>query len=463
MSPEPIIIVGARTLRRITGAGRRRALGVAAALAVALLALVAILAYPTHGGPTVAAKRGDIVHSLVAIGRVEADRTFEIVPKIAARIREVHAQEGDRVEAGGLLVSLEDGSIRAQHDEASRARDAAKARFDEVARGARPEDVDRAKARVEEAEQALKAVERGARPEEREEAEAALAMAQADGDHAAREHDRMRGLLEKGAVSQKECDDAKRRHDVALASLRKAKARRDLVAGGPTDEERAQAKARVAQEKAALARLATTDEERRTAEAELARAEAVVARLAFELSQTKLASPAAGIVARRYKEPSELAFPEMPQPILVVAASDDRIVRVEVHESDVYKLRVGQAAAITSDAFPGRRWSGKVTRVAPVMGKKRLSSESPKEKADVKVLEARIELDEKPDLPLNLPCEARIAETVRQGVIVLPARAVAGDQVRMADGSTRRLRLGARDDAFVEVVSGLAEGERVRE
>ncbi|MBI2930639.1 MAG: efflux RND transporter periplasmic adaptor subunit [Planctomycetes bacterium] len=477
MSYEPIIMVGPRTMRRLFRGGRRSLMAIGTG-ALLLIVPLGFAFWPRGAGPSFAVRRADIVHSLVAVGRVETEHTIEIVPKITARIAHVHVQEGDLVETGQPLVSLQDDAIRAQFDEASRARDAARARWDEMSRGARAEDLDRGQAQVAEAEQEVKAAEarraemfRGARPEEVEEAEGRLAQAKADADFAETEYDRARTLAEKGVLSQRELDGAKRAREVAQAVLRQAKAHRDRVVKGASEEEKAHAEAtvqaaaaRLDQAKAAWRRLqaGATEEERRNGRAEADRAEAVVARLKFELEQTKILSPIRGVVVRRYREPSELAFPGMPEPVLVVAESGDRFFRVEVLETDVYKIRLDQPAVVTSDAYPGRRWAGKVARVAPAMGRKRLSSENPKEKTDVKVLEVRIVCDEKLELPLSLPVEARISEVVRKGVPVIPARAVdAAGLVRLPDGTSRRVGIGARDDAFVEVTSGLAEGERI--
>jgi multidrug resistance efflux pump len=406
----------------------------------------------------VAVRRGDIVHSFVANGRVESDRTVEILPRVSARIAEVRAREGDEVEAGQILATLDDEPLR-------RRRDAARARRDEVFRGARPEEIDQASAKVAEAEQEVRLasaklaeVERGARPEDREEAEAQLALAKTAADHAAREWERVKGLTD---VSESERDAFRRAHEEAQATLRQAQARRDRVVNGATKEEKDQvraaaeaAKARLDQAKAVEARLrkGATDEERRAAEAELAALES-------ELAQTSLVSPVQGVVLRRYREPGEMATPATP--ILVVAETASRIVRIEVSEGDVFKLRLGQPVAFTADAYPGRRWTGTVARIAPVLGRKTITSENPREKSDVKVLEVRIAPDAPLDLPINLPVEARVREVVRQRVLVLPARAVDGGQVRLPGGGLRTVEVGARDDAFVEVVSGLAEGEKV--
>ncbi len=479
MSQEPYIVVGPTTARRIRAGRRVWPYLVSIGGIVLLGALIALLLWPRKGWMLVPVKRGDIVHSFVAQGRVETDATIDIVPKVPARIEAVHVKEGDAIEPGQLLVTLEDGPLRAARDEAARALDAAVARRDEIQRGTRQEDLDRAAAQVSEAEyeralaEAKRAeLERGARPEEKKEAEALLLKAKADADFWTGEWGRIRVLAENGTASPRERDETKRNYESAQAALLQAQAGRDRVVNGATEEEKAQAraqvesaKARVDQAKASQARLkkGATDEERRVAEAEVKRAEATVTRVDSELAQLKLVSPIRGVVVRRNKEPAEMAYPQMPKPILIVAETQGRIVRIEVSESDIYKVREGQVAWITADAYPGRRWAGKVTRKADVMGRKTLVTEDPKEKADVKILEVRITPDAPLDLPLNLPVEAKIVETIRQNVLVLSARAVDGSgNVRLADGKIASPQTGARDDAFVEILSGLSEGDKVR-
>jgi len=478
MSDEPYIIVGPHTARRMRAVRRRWPYLVGAGALLAAAVTAAILLWPRGSGALVAVKRGDIVHSLVAQGRVESETTIDLVPRVTARIAEVHVQEGDSVKRDQLLVTLDDPTARAQREEAARSVDAAQARRDEVERGARPEDLDRAAAQVMEAEQDWKRadakraeLERGARPEEKEEAEATLLKAKAEANYAASMWESIRGLG-LGTVSDRQRDEAKRNHEVAQALLRQAQAHRDRVVHGATEEEITQAralaegaKARSDQARATLERLrnGATEEERRVAEAELKRAKAVLDRIDADLAQLKLTSPLDGIVVRRYRWPGEMAFPQMPKPILVLAESRGRKIRIEVAESDVFKIREGQSAFITSDGYPGRRWTGTVTQRASVMGKKHLLTENPKEKVDVKVLEAWITPDEPLDLPLNLPVEAKIAETLRQNVLILPARAVdSSGSVRLKDGQTRTVQIGVRDDAFVEILSGLSEGEKVR-
>ncbi len=478
MSEEPYIIVGPQTARKIATRSRRWLVyGVPAAGVLVLAGLLAAVLWPRGGGATVLVKRGDLVHAIVGNGRVECESTVEITPSLSAPIAKIHVQEGDSVEVGQVLVTLEHAPLLAQREEAARAVAAAQAKRDEILRGTRVEDLERAAAQVREAEGERKRAEaklaevlRGPRSEDLEEAKAQLSIAKEEADRWAREWDRFREL--KDQYSESERDEVRRRHETAQAAYRQAKARHDRVRNGATEEEKAQARAAVAiaqarldQAKANHARLVRgpTEEERRLAEAELERARATFARLEAEVAQLTLTSPIRGVVLRRSREPREMAAPTMSPSILTLGETSKRVVRLEVEEGDIYKLREGQKARITSDAYPGRAWAGTLTKIPPVLGKKSLVTESPREKSDVKVLEVRITPDEPLELPVSLPVEVRIRETVRQNVLLLPARAVDVEgRVRLANGQLRAIKTGARDDGFVEILGGLAEGEKVR-
>lgn len=452
-------------------------------LVVLVLGAVGVVAWiSSRGGAEarlVAARRGDIVHGFVANGRVESEKTVQVIPRVAARIKAVLVKEGDEVESGATLVELDDASFAAARDEAAKALDAAKARRDRVLAGTRKEDVDVAKAEVAEAEHALVAamarlaeIEEGSRKEDVRAAEAQLHAAEADLDFSKKDWSRMQALVGRGLVTRRDWDDADRRLGVSLANLDEATARLERVQNGYTQQQRAAAQgntdvaaAKLAQAKAGLARdeAGATAEERRSAEAEVERAQAALARVEADLKETRLLCPFRAIVARKHREPGDLAFPEMPVPILEIASLESRVVRVEVQEGDIYKAHVGLEAVITSDGYPGRRWKGKVTRLAPSLGRKTLASDRIEEKKDVKVREARITPDEPLDVPFDLPVDARIEEVVRKDVVLIPVRAVdSAGNVTMGDGSKRKLELGDRDDAYIEVKSGLSPGEQVR-
>ena len=73
-------------------------------------------------------------------------------------------------------------------------------------------------------------------------------------------------------------------------------------------------------------------------------------------------------------------------------------VRAEFEERDVGKMRVGQAAVVRSDAFPGKDFEGKVNSLAQALGPSRLGQRGPRRPTDVDVLEVIIDLGGKPPL-----------------------------------------------------------------
>ena len=62
-------------------------------------------------------------------------------------------------------------------------------------------------------------------------------------------------------------------------------------------------------------------------------------------------------------------------------------VRAEIEERDIGKLRVGQAAIVRSDAFPGKDFEGKIASLAQALGPSRIGQRGPRKPTDVDVLE----------------------------------------------------------------------------
>jgi hypothetical protein len=84
---------------------------------------------------------------------------------------------------------------------------------------------------------------------------------------------------------------------------------------------------------------------------------------------------------------------------------------VDVDETDVARLRVGQEAYVTADAFGERRFTGRVVRVGQVLGRKTVRTDEPTERVDTKILETLVELNDGADLPLGLRVQAFIGGT----------------------------------------------------
>ncbi len=480
MSEDPYIIVGTNTARRLVQPLKRKWLLPIVGGSLLVTAVIIILATTlTSGGlPTVPVERGDIVWSFVASGRVETEMTVEIIPKISATIESIHVQEGEEIQKGDLLITLRDDTIAARYQEAIHSRETAQARWEMIKSGTRKELIDQGHAQWKEAEAEVRRrsairdrIYIGATPEEKEQAQAKLTQAEAQLKYAQDEWIRIQKLKQDQVVTQREIDLSRRTLDTAKAQVVEATANRNRVTRGATKEEKEEAdaavsiaEAKVEQAEANLNRLkkGATEEEKKVAQAEVNAMDATLERLKVEIAQLRIHAPISGILLRRYKDPGELTFPQMKDPILVISEKGEKRFRIELLEQDIYKVRQNQEMEVSSDSYPGRIWKATVERISPVLGKKRLSSESPKQKYDVKVLEIWLSPTSPIDLPINLPVEARMHNLVRENVLVLPARAVdPSGYVYLNRNERKKVEMGKRDDAFIEIRSGLQEGDAV--
>jgi len=288
---------------------RRRARGALAALAAAALAAC------TGNGADA---------PLRASGYVEATEV-RVAPEVGGRIVEMPVQEGDRVAAGDLIAKLDTADTELAIRRARAERDQAVAQLQLLEAGARREDIRQAEAQLDSARAEIRA------------AESELQSATAD-------LERFEALLERGSGSRKQRDDAATRREVAAARVQGA-----------------QERARAASEALARLRAGARPEELAAARARVSTIEAQIAALEKSLADATLTSPVAGIVTARLLDPGEIVAPRAP--IVVVTDLDRAWANVYVDEPIVPLLKLGQEAAILTDA--GQRIDGRITFISP--------------------------------------------------------------------------------------------------
>nr|MDQ2879084.1 efflux RND transporter periplasmic adaptor subunit [Pseudomonadota bacterium] len=115
---------------------------------------------------------------------------------------------------------------------------------------------------------------------------------------------------------------------------------------------------------------AIADRQRAIANLDAARAQVVSARAALSSAQTQLTkavirSPVTGVVLARSVEPGQTVAASFNTPTLFVIAQDLSQMKLEVaiDEADVGEVKQGQDATFTVDAFPGKTFPAKITRV----------------------------------------------------------------------------------------------------
>jgi HlyD family secretion protein len=178
----------------------------------------------------------------------------------------------------------------------------------------------------------------GSRPEEIGQAEAALALARAEADRARIEDVRQRDLLARDAVAARDQEGAETAYAVARARVRTAEEKLTLLRKGARAEQVAQLRARADR-----------------------------ARRALEIAQTRveyatLTAPFSGIVLAEHLEPGEHVNPGTP--VVTLGELEHVWLRAYIDETDLGRVHLGQQVSVTTDTFPDRRYSGRVSFIA---------------------------------------------------------------------------------------------------
>jgi HlyD family secretion protein len=282
---------------------------------------------------------------IAAPGRIEPiSEEIKVSAEIRGKIKEVHVEEGDFVRPGQLVATLENDDYRAQ--------------------------VASAQARLAQKEAELRRIVNGARLQERREAWENAEAAKAELDNSLSEMESRRSLFARGVIAKEEADRAERVYRVARARYDSARQRHSFIDDDAREEDRAQGEAEVG----------------------LSRAQLDEARARYEKSFVR--APIAGVVLRKHMKNGESVSDMREMPIITMADVSTLCVRVDVDETDIGKIRVGQKAYVTADAFPGEKFYGRIVRIGQILGKKNIRTDEPSERIDTKILETVIELED---------------------------------------------------------------------
>jgi HlyD family secretion protein len=199
------------------------------------------------------------------------------------------------------------------------------------------------------------------------------------------------------------------------------------------------------------------------ARADVQQSNARVAAARATLTRTVLRAPFAGIVAKITGEVGEFTTPSppgIPTPPAVDLIDDTCLyVTAPIDEVDVARIRVGQPAYVTIDAIAGRRFPGRVRRVAPYV----VDVEKQARTVDVEV-EFTNAQDVK-TLLVGYSADAEIILEAHENVLRLPTQALLeGNRVLVLEDGTlreRRVETGLSNWQLTEVLGGLREGEKV--
>lgn len=446
---------------------------------------------------TAPVEAANVTVRIEATGEVQPVQRVNLSPKTQGRLERLYVEQGDRISQGELVAQMESQEVAAQLAQAQARLDRARATLSERQNGARPEEIDRARASVRQAESRLAAAEAnlaearaGSRPEEIAEAEAAVsrteaAIAEAQSRLRLAEDDLRRDerLQRDGAIARRELDvsrDEVRRARAALdqarASREEARRRLERLRNGSRSEDIAAAEADVSSAEAEVANAqaqlnellnGTRAEDIARAQAEVMEAEAQVQFYEVQLADTEVRAPFSGIVTQRYADEGAFVTPATSASDVTSATSTSIValargleVLAKVPEADISQIEAGQMVEIVADAYPDEVFEGRVKLVAPEAVEER----------DVTLFQVRLDILTGQDkLQSGMNVDLTFLGDRLTDALVLPTVAIVTREgepgVLVPNGDDRAVfqpvTIGPTIGDRIQILDGLQSGDRV--
>lgn len=353
---------------------------------------------------------------LSATGYIIAAHKIEVASKVIGRVATIKVDKGDKVQAGQVLVTLENDEYRAQVEQQRGALSNLQARLAELEHGSRPEEIEKARADVNESK--------------------------ADYANAKLSYDRTKQLVQDGVLSKQSLDDAQAKLDSTQSKTNSLQRTLDLSVLGPRKEQIDQVRGQIEQVKGALAYAQT------------------------QLDNTVIRAPVTGTILDRNVEKGEFVTTGFvgdkgAKGYLVTMADLNYLqVELDISQNDFPKLGPRQTGIVTTDAYPDRKYQGYVEQVSP---------EADRAKATVQV---KVRIDN-PDNYLRPDMNATVAfynagnseqSSDSKRLIVVPEGSVQKGAVFVVlNGHARRrsVKTDGSSQKGVLIASGLIGGEEL--
>ena len=301
-------------------------------------------------------------------GHVEATET-RLAPEVGGRILTLTVKEGDRVQPGQTVLTLDTRDVELAINRATAEQASAEAQLRLVQAGSRIEDIRQAQSQIETARAETSAV-------------------RAELDAADQDFNRFDTLLKNNSGSRKQRDDAATRRDVAKERVASAESR-----------------VKTAEEVLSKLRAGARREEVDAARARVATVAAQITSLEKGITDATLQSPVSGLVTEKLVEVGEIIAPRAPA--LIVVDLDHAWADVFVPEPTVPQIKIGQAATVFTDAG-GPGIAGTVSYISPKAEFTPRNVQTAEERSK-QVYRVRISVDNKDGvLKQGMPIEAEI-------------------------------------------------------
>jgi HlyD family secretion protein len=344
-----------------------------------VVVLVAVVAFTVaHNGQNVTTVqtgkvgKQDVVSTVSASGEIKPKTYVNVGANAFGKITQLYVKEGDHVKKGQMLAQIENVQPEADVDANRAALDAAKT--DAAAQAA-----------------AIKT------------AQANLESAQANLDHAKFDMQRAQGLYDAKLIAKSDYDVKKAAYDSAVAGI-------------------SQMQALLTQARA----------QKESSDRRITQADATLVHSRDVLQKTEYAAPFDGVITNlpvRQGETVVIGIQNAPGSTLMTLANMSVITaEVQVDETDIVNVRLGQSAEVTIDAMPKKIFHGTVTEIgdnAVVRSTGISTSQSNVASQEAKDFKVVVTLTDPPEnLRPGLSTTAKITTATKKDTVAIPIQAL---------------------------------------
>jgi HlyD family secretion protein len=231
------------------------------------------------------------------------------------------------------------------------------------------QEISQAEASVEAAKAKLQQLLTGSRPQEIQSAKAGLEQAQADLVKRKADMDRAEKLFKDNYISAQDWDSARNAYEVALANQKKAEENYALVVEGPRKEEIDTARAQWEQSKASLKlaqahriQVEVLKKELVTAQAQVKEAASAINVISAQIGYCQLYAPISGVVLVKNAEAGEFVVPG--GAVITLGDIEKPWLKAYITEEDLGKVKLGQKVSVTTDSYPKKIYPGEITFIS---------------------------------------------------------------------------------------------------
>src|SRR5687768_2505500 len=393
-------------------------IGVSAVAALALIVIISVFASRKEEPEVTTVKldiKPELRQTVTASGEVRPIRYIKLTSEVPGRIEEIYVNPGDQVTQGTPLVRVDPTQLQSSQEAQWAMAQAA------------INDVQNARTAVSSAQQGLVVAESSVASARQQlvALQTSVDRAQVDLNTAQRELKRNSDLIEAGVASRAEYDAARDRFDQAKLALQTAKA----------NLESQRIAVREAMERANQQKIAIKEAQTgiRSSEMRASQQQALLRGQTSQRSKATQVSPLNGVVADIPTRVGEYAVSQLSStPLMTIADMSTINVEVNVDETEISNVEVGQQVKVKVDALGEKEIAAVVTQKNPLAVSKSDTQGGLSNRVNVqeaKEFKVTVELRDMPDEVRNglrpgMSATATITTKTKNNVVAVPLEAI---------------------------------------